>query len=92
MLGTADGKLFLFNQPGRVLRIKPTPDGPEPFKLEATFTRKIPNVETPTRIWMDPAGRIIVAWESQLAIMFPGGYIPPILAEKMLTDTDDDEQ
>lgn len=87
-----DGKLFLFNQTGRVLRIAKTPQGSEPFKLEATFTHKIPTMNHPHRIWLDPAGRIIMAWDKQLAILFPTGYIPPAIAEKMLgTDEDQDQ-
>jgi hypothetical protein len=33
-----------------------------------------------TRVWLDPAGRIIVAYESRLAILFPAGYIPGPIA------------
>ena len=36
---TKDDRLFLYNQKGRVLRIKPTPAASKPFELEATFTR-----------------------------------------------------
>jgi hypothetical protein len=71
-----DGNLFLFNQPGRVVRLRPTPDGDEPFTADATFTRKIPSADAYTRVWLDPAGRIVVAYESRLAILFPGGFIP----------------
>ena len=87
-----DGKLFLFNQTGRVLRIARTPSGPEPFKLEATFTHKIPSMDHPHRIWLDPAGRIIMAWDKQLTILFPTGYIPPAIAEKMLGSGEDQDQ
>ena len=31
-------------------------------------------------IWLDPAGRIIVAYENTLAIMFPAGRIPSEIA------------
>jgi hypothetical protein len=86
LLRTSDGRLYLFNQPGRVLRIRPTPDKPEPFTIEATFTRSVPDTDHPTRIWLDPAGRIDVEWENQLTILFPSGYIPPRIAEKMQSD------
>lgn len=80
-----DGRLFLFNEPGRVLRIKPTPDEKEPFAIEATFTRGIPNTPSPTRIWLDPAGRInIVSKDDQtLSVLFPAGQVPPAIAEMM---------
>jgi hypothetical protein len=84
LVQTSDGKLFLFNQPGRVLRIATTPDGPEPFKLEATFTHNIPYAANPTRIWVDPAGRIIMDADNRLALLFASGFIPRAISEKML--------
>jgi hypothetical protein len=84
LIRAKDGKLFLFNQAGRVLRIAATPAGPEPFKREATFTRNIPNTDKPTRIWLDPAGRIDIAYGSRLAICFPEGFIPRDISEKMV--------
>jgi hypothetical protein len=80
---TADGLIFLYNQPGRMLRIRPTPDEPDPYILEATFTRNVPNADNVTRLWVDPAGRLIMAYGSKLAIMFPQGYIPPAIASKI---------
>lgn len=88
LIRTADGTLFLFNQPGRVLRIKPTPAAAEPFTIDATFTRNIPSVDAPTRIWLDPAERIIIAADKTLAICFPAGYIPKLLREKMANPDD----
>ncbi len=96
LIRAADGRLFLFNQPGRVLRIKPMPvndasqPAAEPFKLEKIFTHRVPTVERPTRIWLDPAGRIIMAWEGQLAIFFPAGYIPPAIADLMMFNANDE--
>ena len=83
LLRTADGLLFLFNQPGRILRIRPTPDDAEPFTIEATFTRKIPSVEQPKRIWLDPAGRICMVDARRLVIFFPEGFIPPAIRDMM---------
>jgi hypothetical protein len=88
LVRTKDGKLFLFNQPSRVLRIRPTPGSAEPFELEVTFTHNIPTVDHPTRIWVDPADRIIIAYGNKLAILFPSGYIPPAIVEKMLGEPD----
>ncbi len=80
LLRAEDGRLFLFNQPGRVCRIQPTPDGDEPFKLEATFTHRVPAADI-ARIWMDGANRICVAYDgNKLAVMFPEGHIPPHIA------------
>ena len=84
LIATKSGKLFLFNQPGRVLRITPTPGAAQPFKLDATFTRNVPNTAKPTRIWLDPAGRIDIVYDARLAILFPDGYIPRPISEKML--------
>ena len=93
MIAEPDGRLFLFNEPGRLLRIRPTPGAAEPFKLDATFAHKIPNVE-PARLWLDPAGRIIFAHDgNQLAICFPSGVVPAAIADKIpaLQKDDDDE-
>jgi len=83
LIRASDGKLFLFNQPGRVLRLTPTPGAPEPFKVDPPFTHDIPNVAAPTRIWLDPAGRIDIEWENRLAILFPEGYIPTPISRLM---------
>lgn len=83
LIRTSDGRLYLFNEPGRVLRIAATSAMPDPFEIEATFTENIPNVDHPTRIWLDPAGRIDIAWENHLAVLFPQGFIPPELVEKI---------
>jgi hypothetical protein len=84
LVRAGDDRLFLFNAPGRVLRIKQTPDAAEPFKLVATFTRRIPSVEHPIRIWVDPAGRIIMLAEpDHLLVTFPTGRIPTNIAELM---------
>ena len=93
LIRTPDGLLFLFNQPGRVLRLRPTPDAAEPFILEATFTRNIPNTDHPARIWLDPAGRIIIASEgNHLSILFPAGHIPTAIREMMPADHGSDDE
>jgi hypothetical protein len=85
LMQTSDGLLFLFNEPGRLLRIRPTPAAPEPFRLEATFTKDIPNTAAPARVWLDPAGRIdFVSDENVLTITFPDGHIPKEISRMML--------
>jgi len=80
LLRAADGRLFLFNSPGRICRIKPIAEGIEPYKLDGTFTHRVPKDQI-ARIWLDPANRICVVFEgSKLAIMFPEGHIPPHIA------------
>ncbi len=77
LVETEPGEFFLFNEPGRLLRLRRTPAGQELFKLEATFSRNIPNVSKLTRMWVDPKGRIAMVWdEKNLAIAFPQGFIP----------------
>src|SRR5206468_6694377 len=80
---SSEGLLFLYNQPGRILRIRPTPDEPEPYALEATFTRNVSNTDEVKRFWVDPADRLVMAYGTKLAIMFPRGYIPPAIASKI---------
>jgi hypothetical protein len=80
-----EGLLFLFNQPGRVVRIKPTPDKPEPYAVEKVFVDRIPNSDKIQRIWLDPANRICIAYEkNKLAILFPTGRVPKDLALMIL--------
>ena len=90
---TPDGLIFLYNQAGRILRIRPTPDEAEPCFLEATFTRNVPNADDVARLWVDPSERLIMAYGTKLAIMFPRGYIPPAIASKIppaqMMDTDE---
>lgn len=87
LIQAPDKRLFLFNQPGRVLRIRPTPQKSEPFMIEAVFTENIPNTDHPMRIWLDPAGRIVMAHDkNKLSIFFPTGYIPPAIATLMPAD------
>jgi hypothetical protein len=75
VLMEADGKLFLANQPGRLLRISLDWNNPEPLKLEAVFTRHIPATDV-RRIWKDPVGRIIYASGGfRLSVCFPEGRI-----------------
>ena len=92
LIAARSGKLFLFNQPGRVLRLTRTPGASEPFKLDATFTRNVPNAAHLTRIWLDPAGRIDLIDGSHLAVLFPDGYIPRAISEKMIDQPDLDAE
>jgi hypothetical protein len=77
LVRSEEGFLFLFNQPGRLVRIRVTPDDVEPFKVDATYARNIPNTSSPTRIWLDPFDRIAIAYDkNKLTILFPRGFIP----------------
>lgn len=87
LIRTADGLLFLYNQPGRLLRIRPTPAAPEPFELQATFTHAIPSTDRVARMWLDRAGRIVFAYDDHyLTILFPSGHIPRPIATLMPVD------
>jgi hypothetical protein len=91
LVEAGQGKLFLFNQPGRVLRISRNPDNhTEPFKIEATFTKHLPTIRHPVRIWLDPAGRIDIVWDHRLTILFPQGYVPRAISDKMLNEGETD--
>jgi hypothetical protein len=84
-------RFFLFNQAGRMLRLVPTPGASEPFKVDAVFTKNIPNTDSPQRVWLDPAGRIIIAHGSNLTICFPTGRVPSEIAKMMPQEKADDE-
>jgi hypothetical protein len=90
LIETKDGRLYLLNAGNQVVRLKPTPERAEPVELEAVLKPNLPGEETPVRTWLDPAGRIIIAYESKLAILFPSGYIPQAIRERMV-GVDDDE-
>jgi hypothetical protein len=95
LLRTRDNLLFLFNEPGRIVRIRPNVD-PEsgefrqvepPFEVEAVFTRKVPTDPSPLRIWLDPADRICIAHDGKnITVLFPLGRIPPAIATLMPVD------
>ena len=83
LLRSADGRLFLFNQPGRCVCLQPTPGRPQPFTVAATFTRGLPNGDA-QRIWLDPAGRIDIVYQhNRLVILFPSGHIPAEIQNMM---------
>jgi hypothetical protein len=83
-LRTREGLLFLFNAPGRIVRIRPTPDDEEPFTVDAVFTRNVPNDPQPLRIWMDPADRICIAHSgNRITVLFTIGRIPPAIVGMM---------
>lgn len=84
LLQNKAGLLFLFNAPGRIVRIRPTPDDDEPFRVDGVFTRTVPNDADPQRIWMDPADRICIAHGGNtITVFFTIGRIPPAISEKM---------
>jgi len=95
--GTADAKpwlvhihdggeqFFLLNSDGRLLRFKLQPDAAEMLKLEAAFTTAVPQLDRVTRMWLDPAGRIIIAYDQKhLIVFFPSGQVPPEISDQIL--------
>jgi hypothetical protein len=79
------GHLFLFNSAGRIARLRLSLADRQPFVLESVFTDHVPDFRDVQRIWCDPAGRIIVAYQgSHLALIFPTGQIPREIEDKIL--------
>ncbi len=79
------GHLYLFNSIGRIARLRATPAEAEPFALEAVFSEHVPQFRDIRRIWCDPAGRIVIAYEdSRMALIFPTGQVPPEIEDKIL--------
>jgi len=73
----AVGHLFLFNEPGRVVRLTDNAAHTE-ITVDGSFTKGLP--PDPTRIWKDPSNRIVIAsHENHLTILFPEGHIPTAL-------------
>jgi hypothetical protein len=80
-----NGHLFLFNDPAKIVRLSPTPDEAQPFAVEAIFKQNIPPFREIRRIWLDPDGRIVVAYAQwRLAIIFPSGQLSPQIANRVL--------
>jgi hypothetical protein len=64
----------------------------EAFRLEAAFTKNIPDSDSAARIWLDPAGRIVIAHDTDtLTILFPTGQVPPDIARLMPDIAKDDD-
>jgi hypothetical protein len=77
------GRLFLFNRPGRVVRIEPVGDPGEPLEVIGVFDEQIPGA-TPRRVWVDPLGRICAAYFGDtVAVMWPDGEIPGPIRQLM---------
>ena len=84
LLRNRENLLFLCNSPGRIVRLRPTPEEDQPFRVDAVFTRTVPADPNPLRIWLDPADRICIAHSGNcVTILFTIGRIPPAIAEKM---------
>ena len=77
----AKGRLFLFNRPGRVVRIDATPRELEPFEVAGVFDEDVPGA-VPRRVWIDPAGRLCAAYFGDtVVVMWPDGQIPPSIRQ-----------
>lgn len=93
LLRTRDGVLFLINSPGRIIRINATPQGPQPFEVDAVFTRKVPSDPSPLRIWLDPAERICFAHDrGRITVLFTNGRISPEIARLMPVEDSREEE
>jgi len=89
LIRSRDGHLFLFNSPDKISRLRPItgqpPPGQAPFVVEAIFSKDLPAWRSIRRVWLDPAGRIAVAYDqSHLALLFPTGQIPGEIADQIL--------
>ena len=83
LLRAPDGRLYLFNQPGRVVRLWIDPKT-DKLTVEGVFTEGVPNADV-EQIWLDPAGRIAVAHDTnRLTLLFPTGRVPPALRTLMV--------
>jgi hypothetical protein len=83
-LHVAAGRLFLAGT-GAVHRFDTS------GRFEETFTRRLPS-EDPKRVWVDPAGRLVIAGETSLHVCFPAGRVPGAIKSLMLQAGDDDEE
>jgi hypothetical protein len=78
-------RLALVNEPGRVVRLRLNDDGE--LVEDGIFTRGVPNLTTPDQLWLDPAGRLVWAFDgNQLVIAFPTGDVPMSIMNMMPGD------
>lgn len=77
----ADNRLFLVGE-GVVHRFNLT------GKIEATFDKNL--LKNPKRVWIDPAGRLVLAGDATLWIAFPTGRVPNAIKTMMLGKASDD--
>jgi hypothetical protein len=79
-----DGHLFLINAPDQIVRFRIDPAGGLPA-IDAVFKKSMPMIHDIQRVWIDPAGRIDVAYDkSHLEIIFPTGQIPAGISDQVL--------
>lgn len=79
-----EGRLFLFNRPGSIVRLARTAGAAEPFKVEAIFEEQDLPAATPQHVWLDPAGRICaIYFGNTVAVMWPDGRVPASIRQKM---------
>ncbi|HEX8912522.1 MAG TPA: hypothetical protein VF796_09195, partial [Humisphaera sp.] len=90
LVRASDGHLYLFNLPGRALRLRETYGASEPFAVERVFKKGLPDDDTPIRVWTDPIGRICLIVGQRLIVLFPQGYIPREIRDIMAGGEDDD--
>ena len=77
-----ENRVLLFNTPGRASLLQWSKDKTALSHI-ATFTRGIPS-STIRRIWQDPAGRVVIAFDkNKLAVVFVDGVIPPDIQNMM---------
>jgi hypothetical protein len=80
----SDGHLFLFDAPDQIVRLQTDPATGLPA-IDAIFKKSMPMIHDIRRVWIDPAGRIDVAYEnSHLEVIFPTGQIPAGISDQVL--------
>jgi hypothetical protein len=66
--------VLMASEPGKIHRLRVEGDT---LRLLATHTRHIPLDALPTAMWLDPAGRLVLAYPpDRLVIAFPDGRVP----------------
>jgi hypothetical protein len=79
----AAGKVWVFNQPGRVICVQPGDASKrEKPSVAATFSKGL-NVGTIQRVWKDPFGRLVVQGDDGATVLFPEGELPEDFASMM---------
>jgi hypothetical protein len=79
-----DGHFFLFNASDQIVRLRTDSNTGLPT-IDAIFRKSLPMIRNIQRVWIDPAGRIDVAYDqTHLVVIFPTGQIPAAISDQVL--------
>jgi hypothetical protein len=87
---TQDGRIWAVVKAGAIDRLRVDGDR---LVVEGSFTRNVPADALPAAVWVDPQGRLILAYPpGRLLVAFPTGRVPRAMANMMPARDDEEER